>query len=128
MNTTKTPNVGRAKKCSSMQTRKRQKTFFIVAMLFIPVSYWLFHWIYINGSAILMAFQDQVGDFTLHNFSKVKELLFHQKDSGIKRGLYNTIRTFFFTEMIGVPLSLVISYFISNESNQFSSFTTHIND
>lgn len=122
MDTIENSAIDKAKKYSSMQTRKRQKVFFIVVMLFIPVSYWLFHWIYINGSAILMAFQDQVGDFTLHNFHKVRELLFQQEDSTIKRGLYNTVRTFFFTEAIGVPLSLVISYFISKQIFGYKTF------
>lgn len=110
------------KKVTSLQRRKRQKSFFIFTMLLIPVAYWLFHWIYINGSTIIMAFQDQFGVFTTNNFLKVKELLFVEQNSAIKTSLLNSVKTFFFTELIGVPVSLVISFFISKQIFGYKQF------
>ncbi len=112
-----------ANKIGSMQTRKKQQTIFIVAMMFIPIAYWLYQWLYINGTTIAMAFQNNDGAFSLENFVRVKNLLTN-KQGGLQLvwSLKNTIKTFFCTELIGVPISLVMSYFIYKQIRGYKFF------
>lgn len=100
-------------KPSSFSKQNRQKTIFIVVMLFIPIAHFLFKWVYINGSTLVMAFQDRDGVWSLDNFSEVWTMLVVERgESNLSYSIYNSIRTFFFVECIGVPLSLVVSYFL----------------
>ena len=105
-------NAEKTKK-KDVNVRKRQQTVFIVTLLAVPIAYWLLTWIYINGSAIVMAFKDRLGEFTFGNFVKVWELLFVKGTSTqLRNGFKNTILTFVAQEFIGVPISLIVSYFI----------------
>ena len=102
---------------------RKQQIVFIIVMLFIPIAYWLFHWIYINGSTILMAFKNRQGEWTLNNFVSVKNLLItNWGESTLSRSIWNTVRTFFFNECIGVPISLTVSYFIYKQVRGFKVF------
>lgn len=115
--------VTKRKQTQSMNTRKKQQRIFIVAMLCIPIAYWLFHWVYINGSTLIMAFQDRDGNWALSNFSEVGRLLGElQGESQLSRAIYNSIRTFVFQEGIGVPISLVMSYFIYKQIAGYKVF------
>ena len=106
-------NTPTPKVAMTMLTRKRQEMIFIVSLLFIPIAYWLFHWIYINGSTILMAFQDRRGNWSLSNFTEVYDMLFNPaRNSTLGIGIKNSIKTFFASEFIGVPISLIVSYFL----------------
>ena len=108
------PNAPNGKKKEqTMDSRKKQQTIFIIALLAVPILYWIFEWIYINASAIFMAFQDKQGNFTLGNFNEVWNMLFNPgKNSILPRAFLNTISTFCASEFIGVPISMVVSYFI----------------
>ena len=104
--------VEKSKK-QNINVRKRQQTVFIIALLAVPIAYWLLTWIYINGSAIVMAFKDRFGEFTFENFTKVWDLMFiSQTSKGLQNGFKNTVLTFIAQEFIGVPISLIVSYFI----------------
>lgn len=104
---------GGGKPRDRLSTRKVQSRIFIVAMLFIPVAYFLFHWIYINGRTILMAFQNREGEWSLYNVFEFKRLVLELGgNSQLVRSIINTLVTFVFQEGIGVPISLTISYFI----------------
>lgn len=114
---------GAFRKTNSARTRKKQQTLFIVGMLFIPVAYWLFHWIYINGTTLIMAFQNRDGAWSFENVHRVFELLVEmQGESQLSRAIYNSIRTFVFQEGIGVPISLVMSYFIYKKITGYKTF------
>lgn len=110
-------------KRSTMQTRKKQQTIFIIAMLFIPIAYWLYQWIYINGSTIAMAFQNNDGAFSFENFQRVKKLLTDEQGGlHLVWSIENTIKSFIGTEFIGVPISLVMSYFIYKQIRGYKFF------
>ena len=110
-------------KAQSVHTRKKRQALFIVGMLFIPVAYWLFHWIYINGSTLILAFKGRDGAWSLENVDRVFELLVEmQCESQLSRAIYNTILTFIFQEGIGVPISLVMSYFIYKKIAGYKTF------
>ncbi len=112
-------------KVSSMSTRKTQKKIFIVAMLFLPIVHWLVSWIYINGSSLLMAFQDDYGKFTLSNFPEVYDMIFNaERNNALRNALLNSMKSFFVSEFIGVPISLVISYFLYKKIWGYKTFRT----
>ncbi len=101
------------KKKLSKSLRTRQKRIFIIALLAVPILHWLINWIFINGQAMLMAFQNRQGDWSLENFPEVFEMLFNKDlNSSFRRALINSIRTFAGAELIGVPITLTVSYFI----------------
>lgn len=117
--------VANGKKVSTMSTRKTQMRIFIVAMLALPIIHWLVSWIYINGSSILMAFQDNFGEFTWENFPEVKDMLFNEvRNSSLQRAVINSFWTFVSSEFIGVPISLVVSYFIYKKIWGYKVFRT----
>ena len=97
-------------KVQTMKTRHRQKTIFIIAMLFIPIAHW-FIWAGVSLSAVSLAFQNNYREFTLENFVEVKKLFFDSNTS-LSISLWNTVKTFFFSEVIGVPITLTVSYFM----------------
>lgn len=118
-------SVGKNKKTASMATRKTQKRIFIFAMLFLPIVHWLVNWIYINGSSILMAFQDDFGNFTLSNFPEVYDMIFNaERNNALRNALINSVKSFFFSEFIGVPISLVVSYFLYKKIWGYKVFRT----
>ncbi len=116
-------NGGAAKKGSSMQGRRRQKQMFIIVMLFIPIVHWLISWGFINSSAILMAFQNRQGEWSMSNFSEVFEMLFDKSGNSTLRNAFgNSILTFFFAEFVGVPITLTVSYFIYKQIHGYKVF------
>lgn len=117
--------VKKSRKISTMSTRKTQMHVFIVAMLVLPIIHWLVSWIYINGSSILMAFQDNYGEFTLTNFPEVYDMIFNaDRNNSLRNAIINSVKSFFVSEFIGVPLSLVISYFIYKKIWGYKAFRT----
>ena len=101
------------KKVMTMKARRNQTRIFLISLLIVPILHWLISWVYIYGSTIALAFQDRRGEFTLENFSEVWEMLFNpDKNISLTAALKNTVLTFFCMEFIGVPISLVVSYFI----------------
>jgi len=114
---------GNGGKKSSMTTRKRQQKIFIISLLIIPIVHWLISWVFINSSAILMAFQNRQGDWSLSNFSEVYTMLFDASgNSTLRRGFLNTVKTFAAAEFIGVPITLTVSYFIYKKVAGFKTF------
>ena len=97
-------------KMQSMKTRRRQQIIFIIAMLFIPIAHW-FIWAGVSLSAISLAFQNNYREFTLENFVEVKKL-FTDSNTSLSISLWNTVKTFFFSEAVGVPITLTVSYFM----------------
>ena len=111
------------KKDGSMQGRRRQQRIFIIVMLFIPVVHWLITWIFINSSAILMAFQNRQGEWALSNFSEVFNMLFDKSGNATLRIAFeNSVLTFFFAEFVGVPITLTVSYFIYKQIHGYKMF------
>lgn len=97
----------------SLSTRKAKKRIFIVAMLIVPIIHWLVSWIYINGSSMIMAFQDNYGKFTFGNFPEVKNMLFGDNtNSPLKIAVINSFWSFIVSEFVGVPITIMVSYFI----------------
>ena len=56
------------RKVMTMNARKNQTRIFLFSLLIVPIVHWLISWVYINGSAIALAFQERQGNFTFDNF------------------------------------------------------------
>ena len=111
------------KKAQTMKSRRQQQLVFIISLLALPIAYWLFHWVYINGSAIIMAFQDKDGAPTLQNFPEVFKMLFSgDSNSTLGISVLNSMATWGAAEFIGVPISLMVSYFLYKQIAGYKFF------
>lgn len=99
------------KKNNTVAQRSKQSRIFILVLLFVPLLNMIVMWTFVRFRSVAYAFQDQFGNFTLHNFVDFKDLVVG-KNRTLLYCLRNTFRYFLPTEFIGVPLSLVLSYFI----------------
>ena len=91
--------------------RKKTKTLFITLMMAYPVLQFIVFWLYVNLDSIAMAFQDASGNFTFDNFT----LFFTQlkdTESLAFNSITNSIWHFLIGDFIGLPVSLLLSYFM----------------
>ena len=100
------------------------RVIFIVAMLAIPLANWLVFWLGVNLNTLLMAFQDNLGNWSLENFPRVWESLVNPPDPqvSIQIGIGNTLIYFAAGLLISLPLSLILSYFIYKKIFLYRSF------
>ena len=105
----------------NVKTIKKEKDkstiLFIMAMLIVPIISFLFFYVYINFSSILLAFRiplyDGLGSYEvgIQNFETVLKQ-FTNTDDKFFSYLLNTLIYFCQDSFINMPLSLVICYFI----------------
>ena len=105
----------------NVKTIKKEKDkstiFFIMAMLIVPIISFLFFYVYINFSSILLAFRiplyDGLGSYEvgIQNFETVLKQ-FTNTDDKFFSYLLNTLIYFCQDSFINMPLSLIICYFI----------------
>lgn len=112
---------------NNLKRKKRTewgKIIFIVSLLAVPLLNWVVFWFTVNINTILMAFQDNLGKWSLVNFPKVWESLVSpvDPDMSIQVGLVNTMRYFLTGLLISLPLSLILSYFIYKKLWMYRSF------
>lgn len=97
--------------------KKRKRTFFVFCFLAFPIVNFLVFYVYANFNSILMAFQRPSysggGDFiwTLDNFKTIIQLFGTAGDGVLKEALINSISLFLAGMLIGLPLSVLSSYF-----------------
>ena len=83
---------------------------FILCCISVPIIQWLIFYVYTNFSAIIMAFQDSQGMFSLANFQRFfKE--FRLESSEINLAFRNTFITFGLA-VITFPFKVMVSFFI----------------
>lgn len=116
-----TVETSKQKRATSFSARKTQQRVFLIVILIVPIAKWFFDWFYINGSTIVMAFQDRTGNWSLENFGEVGKM-FTDANSSFKVVIKNTLLSFFCVEFIGVPISLVVSYFIYKKIVGYKAF------
>ena len=94
--------------------RKDIKTkIFIVCMLAYPVLQFLIFWVYVNFNSILMAFQNESGAFDLTYMKEFFRILFSSNPNELVRpSIINSIWFFLVGDFIGLPISLIYSYFM----------------
>jgi ABC-type sugar transport system permease subunit len=96
---------------------RKGKTLFIVCILAIPILNWLVFWFWVNIQSILLAFQIETVDgisFGLTHFADFWEAIVKENgDLGLS--MKNTALYFLSSAVITMPLSLLISYFLSKK-------------
>ena len=96
---------------------RKGKTMFIVCILAIPILNWLVFWFWVNIQSILLAFQIETVDgisFGLTHFADFWEAIVKENgDLGLS--MKNTALYFLSSAVITMPLSLLISYFLSKK-------------
>ena len=99
----------------------RQRIFFIIACLSIPVVHWFVFWLYVNFQSIILAFQDmRTGEFSLEHFATVWSKI---KGGGeLYIAITNTTKYFLSSTCIVMPLCLVISFFIYKKIAGYKAF------
>ncbi len=98
-----------------MQKKRKKKIdkikiAFILCCVTIPVLHWLIFYVYANLSAILMAFKDINGNFSLWNFKRFFEE-FSVSTSDISIAFRNTFITFGLL-VVTYPFKVLVSFFI----------------
>lgn len=102
------------KKKNQLQSRKIQRGIFIGLMLSVGILQFLVFWVYVNFNSILMAFQLQTREgliWTFENFTR----FFHEfsiADFELSLALKNTLLLFLVGTVIGLPTSLLFSYYL----------------
>ena len=96
---------------------RKGKTLFIVCILAIPILNWLVFWLYVNIGSIMLAFQAETANgtvWTLNNF-KIFWGAITQEGNSLNISIKNTALYFSSGLLITMPLSLLISYFLSKK-------------
>ena len=100
--------------------RKKEKTIFLTAMLFVPIVHFLIFYVYINASSFFLAFQNPQGDFTLDNFNYFFDELVSSGGS-VNLAIKNTF-IYFFVGLCFFPSGIIISYFLYKKICGFRIF------
>lgn len=101
-----------------------KRTIFIILMLAIPVTHFALFWVYVNFNSILMAFQIRDG-YGIHwgfdNFARFfHEVKISELDLGI--AIKNTLLLFLVGTVIGMPVTLLLSYFLFKKIKGYKVF------
>ena len=90
--------------------RQKRRMLFILFGITIPILNFLLFYVFTNSSAILMAFKDSQGSFSLYNFQRFwREIT--NSDSEIRVAIVNTLITFGIL-FVTFPFKVLVSYFI----------------
>ena len=102
------------KKKSGFQSRKIQRGIFIGIMLSVGLIQFAVFWLYVNIDSILMAFRLNTSDgiiWTFKNFERFfREVMIPEKELGL--AVKNTLLLFVVGTLIGLPTSLLFSYYL----------------
>lgn len=103
---------------------KMSTKLFIIGMLAGPVINWLVFWLYVNLSSFALAFQNNIGEWSLINFPRFWDQLTSPYGESINMALKNTFRYFAVDTFILFPLQLIVSYFLYKRILGFKAFRT----
>ena len=100
--------------------RKIGELLFIWGCLAWPLGIYMFFYITINGGSILMAFQHVDADYNFvfydaaHLFDNFKSVFANFSEGGslLATSIWNNVKMFFLTLIIGFPLNMVFGYYL----------------
>ena len=97
----------------TINQRHLKKNLFIFCVFLIPTCHFLLFWLYTNISAILMAFQDKMGNWVgLEHFKwYISDFFAEQPKLKATEALINTFKFWLFGILVETPVALTISYF-----------------
>lgn len=115
-------------KKSTQKIGKRNKLLFYIAVMALPVLQFIVFWLFVNINSILLAFKTWNFDterfewYAFNNFSKVLE------DIGtvvsLKASVKNSLIIYGFTLGVGMPLSLMFSFYLYKRKALSGTFKT----
>ena len=120
-------------KRNNVDNPKRKKIFrrrsFIFSFLAFPVVNFLIFYVYVNFDAFLMAFQRPVTgqgfgatEWSLDNFKTIFKLLSFSEEGVLWQAFLNTVLFFLAGMLVGLPLSILMSYFIYKKIKGYKLF------
>lgn len=120
-------------KFNNVDNPKRKKffrrRFFIFCFLAFPVINFLIFYVYVNFDAFFMAFQRPVTGqgfgatvWSMENFKTIFRLLSFSEDGILWQAFLNTVLFFLAGMLVGLPLSILMSYFIYKKIQGYKLF------
>lgn len=120
-------------KFNNVDNPKRKKIFsrrfFIFCFLAFPVINFLIFYVYVNFDAFFMAFQRPVTGqgfgatvWSMENFKTIFRLLSFSEDGILWQAFLNTVLFFLAGMLVGLPLSILMSYFIYKKIQGYKLF------
>lgn len=94
-------------------SKKTKDNFFVITLLVFPIVQWLIFWLYLNSSAITMAFRDSLtGEFTFYNFEKFFKVWQEgwQEGNGLRIAFFNTIIDMLISNFWCMPINIFFGY------------------
>lgn len=106
----------RSEKKKSMSGPRRMRVLFLLVMFLYPVTQFIIFWVIPNIDAVILAFTkyDRVNKqtiFTFYQFGRVFDFL-KDSNSYLSRSLLNSLAYFITQNVIGLPITLMLSYFL----------------
>ena len=96
---------------------ERRDFLFAYLLVLFPVVQFLIFWAYVNMSSIMLAFQNDIGEFTLKNFETVRNAFVDMDMFNINLGesLRNSFVLWIIGEGVVFPISLVTTYVLTRK-------------
>ena len=96
---------------------ERRDFFFAYMLVLFPVLQFAVFWLYVNASSIALAFQNDVGNFTLANFETVFNAFVHKDMFGINLGksLGRSFILWIIGEGLVFPISHITTYVLTRK-------------
>ena len=101
---------------------KKGQTLFLFAMLILPTLGFFLNWVTVNINAILLAFKDQEGAFSMVNFQDFWALLTNPYGATLGLALKNTTKYWVVGVFFNLPMSVIIAYFLYKKIALYKSF------
>ena len=111
----------KAKKMS-LKTRKLRATLFAWSFILIPLLYLIANWVFVRGQTVLLAFKDEWNEWSVEHFIEVWTRFTDPYEATMTPIFLNTLLYFGFAEFVGVPFSLMISFFIYKKIAGYKAF------
>lgn len=101
---------------------KKGQIIFAWSMIFIPLAYLLINWIFINGQTVLLAFKNEMNEWSLSNFVSVWKRFTDPYEADMLPIVLNTLMYWFVQEVVGLPISFLVSFFIFKKIKGYKAF------
>ncbi len=89
---------------------EKKNVIFALCLLIFPIMQFLIFYLYVNITAILLAFQDASGAFTLDNFRTLFQRFGEAGPNGLPMSFVRSMTTFAVRMTITFPISIFIAY------------------
>lgn len=120
-------------KQSTITPAKRKKIWrtrlFVISFLALPVLNFLIFYVYVNFDSFFMAFQRPTTgngfgatEWSLENFKTILTLLDSSAGGELLGALLNTVLFYLFGMLVGLPISVLMSYFIYKKIKGYKMF------